>query len=78
MLHNPLLTLFFVRLFPTSCFDNDFTVESLLRLFSTFEAPCFAVFPVGPIEYPVEKYVITIKTPVERLTLRTKTTNKPF
>ena len=47
MLHNPLLTLVFVRLFPTSCFVNDFAVESLPRLFSTFEAPCFAVFPVG-------------------------------
>ena len=45
MLHKPLLT--FVRLFPTSCFDKDFTVESFPRLFSTFEAPCFAVFPVG-------------------------------
>ena len=42
--HNPLLTLLFVRLFPTSCFVNDFTVESLPRLFSTFEAPCFAAF----------------------------------
>ena len=48
MLHNPLLTLLFVRLFLTSCFDNDFAVKSLLRLFSTFEALCFAVFPVGP------------------------------
>ena len=47
MLHNPLLTLLFVRLFLTSCFDNDFAVESLLRIFSTFEALCFAVFPVG-------------------------------
>ena len=47
MLHNLLLTLVFVRLFPTSCFVNDFAVESLPRLFSTFEAPCFAVFPVG-------------------------------
>ena len=47
MLHNPLLTLFFVRLFPTFCFDKDFTIESFPRLFSTFEAPCFAVFPVG-------------------------------
>ena len=47
MLHNPLLTLVFVRSFPTSCFVNDFAVESLPRLFSTFEAPCFAVFPVG-------------------------------
>ena len=47
LLHNTLLTLLFVRLFPTSCFDNDFAVESLPRLFSTFEAPCFAVFPVG-------------------------------
>ena len=46
-LHNLLLTLVFVRLFPTSCFVNDFAVESLPRLFSTFEAPCFAVFPVG-------------------------------
>ena len=45
MLHYPLLTLLFVRLFPTSCFDNDFAVESLPRLFSTFEAPYFAVFP---------------------------------
>ena len=45
--HYPLLTLLFVRRFPTSCFDNDFAVESLPRLFSTFEAPCFAVFPVG-------------------------------
>ena len=47
MLSNPLLTLVFVRRFPTSCFVNDFAVESLPRLFSTFEAPCFAVFPVG-------------------------------
>ena len=47
MLHNPLLTLFFVQLFPTFCFDKDFTIESFPRLFSTFEAPCFAVFPVG-------------------------------
>ena len=70
MLHNPLLTLVFVRLFPTSCFVNDFAVESLPRLFSTFEAPCF--------EYPVEKYVIIIETPVKRLPLRTKTTNKPL
>ena len=46
-LHNLLLTLVFVRLFPTCCFVNDFAVESLPRLFSTFEAPCFAVFPVG-------------------------------
>ena len=46
-LHNLLLTLVFVRLFPTSCFVNNFAVESLPRLFSTFEAPCFAVFPVG-------------------------------
>ena len=45
--HYPLLTLVFVRLFPTSCFDDDFAVESLPRLFSTFEAPCFAVFPAG-------------------------------
>ena len=45
MLRKPLLT--FVQLFPTSCFDKDFTVESFPRLFSTFEAPCFAVFPVG-------------------------------
>ena len=70
MLHNLLLTLVFVRLFPTSCFVNDFAVESLPRLFSTFEAPCF--------EYPVEKYVIIIETPVKRLPLRTKTTNKPL
>ena len=34
--HYPLLTLLFVPLFPTSCFDNDFVVESLPRLFSTF------------------------------------------
>ena len=47
MLQYPLLTLVFVRRFPTSCFVNDFAVESLPRLFSTFEAPCFAVFPVG-------------------------------
>ena len=47
VLHYPLLTLVFVRLFPTSCFDDDFAVESLPRLFSTFEAPCFAVFPAG-------------------------------
>ena len=68
--HNLVLTLVFVRLFPTSCFVNDFAVESLPRLFSTFEAPCF--------EYPVEKYVIIIETPVKRLPLRTKTTNKPL
>ena len=43
----PLLTLVFVRRFPTSCFVNDFAVESLPRLFANFEAPCFAVFPVG-------------------------------
>ena len=46
-LHNLLLTLVFVRLFPTSCFVNDFAVESLPRLFYIFEAPCFAFFPVG-------------------------------
>ena len=45
MLHNPFFTLLFVRLFPTLCFDNDFAVESLPRLFSTFEVPCFAAFP---------------------------------
>ena len=80
MLHNPLLTLLFVRLFPTSCFDNDFAVESLPRLFSTFEAPCFAVFPVGlkNDRMSCRKYVIIIKTSVKTLSLRTKTTNKPF
>ena len=80
MRHNPLLTLLFVRLFPTSCFDNDFAVESLPRLFSTFEAPCFAVFPAELKNDRVscKKYVITIKTPVKRLPLRTKRTHKPF
>ena len=33
VLHYPLLTLVFVRLFPTSCFDDDFAVESFPRLF---------------------------------------------
>ena len=80
MLHNPLLTLLFVRLFPTSCFDNDFAVESLPRLFSTFEAPCFAVFPAELRNDRVscKKYVIIIKTPVKRLPLRTKMTHEPF
>ena len=45
MPHNPLLTLLSVRLFATSCFDNDIAVESLPCLFCTFEAPYFAVFP---------------------------------
>ena len=80
MLHNPLLTLLFVRLFPTSCFDNDFAVESLPRLFSTFEAPCFAAFPAELRNDRVscKKYVIIIKTPVKRLPLRTKMTHEPF
>ena len=80
MLHNPLLTLLFVRLFPTSCFDNDLAVETLPRLFSTFEAPCFAVFPAELKNDRVscKKYVITIKTPVKRLQLRTKRTHEPF
>ena len=38
MLHNPLLTLLFVRLFPTSCFDKDFTIESFLRLLFYFRS----------------------------------------
>ena len=38
MLHNPLLTLLFVRLFPTSCFDKDFTIESFPRLFFYFRS----------------------------------------
>ena len=80
MRHNPLLTLLLVRLFPTSCFDNDFAVESLPRLFSTFEAPCFAVFlaELKNDRVSCKKYVITIKTPVKRLPLRTKRTHKPF
>ena len=80
MLHNPLLTLVFVRSFPTSCFVNDFAVESLPRLFSTFEAPCFAAFPAELKNDRVscKKYVIIIKTPVKRLPLRTKMTHEPF
>ena len=80
LLHNTLLTLLFVRLFPTSCFDNDLAVETLPRLFSTFEAPCFAVFPAELKNDRVscKKYVITIKTPVKRLQLRTKRTQEPF
>ena len=80
MRHNPLLTLLFVRLFPTSCFDNDFAVESLLRLFSTFEAPCFAVFlaELKNDRVSCKKYLVIIKTPVKRLPLRTKRTHKPF
>ena len=31
MLHNPFLTLLFVRLFPTLCFDNDFAVVLFFR-----------------------------------------------
>ena len=38
MLHNPLLTLLFVRLFPTSCFDKDFTIESFPHLFFYFRS----------------------------------------
>ena len=80
MLHNPLLTLLFVRLFPASCFDNDFAVESLPGLFSTFEAPCFPVFLAEPKNDRVscKKYVVIIKTPVKRLPLRTKRTHEPF
>ena len=80
MLHNPFLTLLFVRLFPKSCFVNDFAVESLPRLFSTFEAPCFAAFPAGLKNDRVscKKYVIIIKIPVKRLPLRTKRTHEPF
>ena len=80
LLHNTLLTLLFVRLFPTSCFDNDFAVESLPRLFSTFEAPCFAAFSAELKNDRVscKKYVIIIKTPVKRLPLRTKMTHEPF
>ena len=80
LLHNTLLTLLFVRLFPTSCFDNDFAVESLPRLFSTFEAPCFAAFPARLKNDRVscKKYVIIIETPVKRLPLRAKRTHKPF
>ena len=80
MLHNPLLTLLFVRLFPTSCFVNDFTVESSPRLFFTFESPCFVAFPARLKNDRVscKKYVIIIETPVKRLPLRAKRTHKPF
>ena len=74
MLHKPLLT--FVWLFPTSCFDKDFTVESFPRLFSTFEAPCFAVFPVGLKNDRIS--CTKISNYNWTLPLRTKTTIKPF
>ena len=73
--HYPLLTLLFVRLFPTSCFDNDFEVESLPRLFSTFfflHSPTFrAIFENLLYFSQRSTYLASFQTPAISLPRKT-------
>ena len=73
--HYPLLTLLFVRLFPTSCFDDDFAVESLPRLFSTFfflHSPTFrAIFENLLYFSQRSTYLASFQTPAISLPRKT-------